>query len=166
MHSQDEVELIYQTYSKDVYQYLLYLCGNPDVAEDLTQETFLHVMKGIMGFRGESSLKTWIFTIARHAYYHWRHRNPNILSLDESFYDTSDTANMMEHAENKDMVQTIMRYIHQLEEPCQTLMILRLTGDMPFKDIAAILGKTETWARVTFMRTKCKLIETWKEEYP
>ena len=52
MQGQNEVESLYREYSGDVYRYLLYMCRNPHVAEDLCQSTFLKVISGIRGFRG------------------------------------------------------------------------------------------------------------------
>lgn len=71
MQGQNEVESLYREYSGDVYRYLLYMCRNPHVAEALCRSTFLKVISGIRGFRGSCPVKTWIFTIARHEYFHW-----------------------------------------------------------------------------------------------
>ncbi|MFR1371472.1 MAG: sigma factor [Eisenbergiella massiliensis] len=53
MQGQNEVESLYREYSGDVYRYLLYMCRNPHVAEDLCQSTFLKVISGIRGVSGK-----------------------------------------------------------------------------------------------------------------
>ena len=60
---------IYKNYYKQVYFYILELCGDPDTAEEITQESFFRVLKKIDTFRGESSLNTWIIQIARNTYF-------------------------------------------------------------------------------------------------
>ena len=65
MAASDEVEVLYRQYSQAVYGYLLSMCRDRHAAEDILQSTFLQVIRGIAGFRGEGSVKTWIFTIAR-----------------------------------------------------------------------------------------------------
>ncbi|MEM1484466.1 sigma-70 family RNA polymerase sigma factor [Oscillospiraceae bacterium PP1C4] len=162
MYWQDEIEKIYCSYSDDVYRYLFSMCRNPTVAEDLLQSTFLQVIRGITGFRNSSTLKTWIFTIARHEYFHWLKKNQPVLPLDENL---PSKENMEGDCEHKDQVQQILDYIGALDEPLPSLMILRLTGGLSFGEIGAILGKTEVWARVTFMRSKYKLLQELKEEY-
>ena len=51
------------------------------------------------------------------------------------------------------------RVIHSLEDPVKEILLLRLLGDLSFKEIGEILGKNETWARVNFYRGKIKLRE-------
>jgi RNA polymerase sigma-70 factor, ECF subfamily len=57
-----------QGHYESVYRWLLHLCGQRDLAADLTQETFVQVWQGLDGFRGHASLRTWIHRIACHAY--------------------------------------------------------------------------------------------------
>ena len=61
---------IYEQYFETVYGYLYTLTGgNPDAAEELTQETFYRATKKISEFRGDSKLSTWLCQIAKFSYY-------------------------------------------------------------------------------------------------
>ena len=101
MQGQNEVESLYREYSGDVYRYLLYMCRNPHVAEDLCQSTFLKVISGIRGFRGSCPVKTWIFTIARHEYFHWLRANPATEELREDWKEMAHGgADVAEQYEN------------------------------------------------------------------
>ena len=55
----------YEQYEALVRGFLTRLCGNRHLAEDLTQETFYQAMRHWNDFRGESSLSTWLCTIAK-----------------------------------------------------------------------------------------------------
>ena len=55
--------------------------------------------------------------------------------------------------------QELFRRIHALPEKTREVVYLRLSGELPFSEIGAILGESETWARVTFYRAKQKLLE-------
>ena len=55
--------------------------------------------------------------------------------------------------------QKLFRRIHALPEKTREVVYLRLSGELPFSEIGAILGESETWARVTFYRAKQKLLE-------
>lgn len=57
-------EIIYRQFSGPVYTLALRITGSPAVAEDILQESFVEVLRGIAGFRGEASLATWIRRIA------------------------------------------------------------------------------------------------------
>jgi RNA polymerase sigma-70 factor (ECF subfamily) len=55
---------IYDRFSPMVYNLCLHLAGDPTLAQDLSQEVFLRVFKGLPRYRGSASLKTWIYSIA------------------------------------------------------------------------------------------------------
>lgn len=164
MQGQNEIEKLYREYSGDVYRYLLYMCRNPHVAEDLCQSTFLKVIAGIRGFRGSCSIKTWIFAIARHEYFHWLRANPATEELREDWKEMArDRADVAKQYELREQAAMIFKYINALEEPHRSLMTLRLVNELSFREIGIVLEKTENWARVTFMRDKCRLIRYLEE---
>src|SRR5699024_5778820 len=66
----------YELYSKDLFNYLLYLTHSHSLSEELVQETFYQAFKSIHRFRGESKVKTWLFQIAKHLYYKHIRDNP------------------------------------------------------------------------------------------
>jgi RNA polymerase sigma-70 factor (ECF subfamily) len=76
-------------YSGDIYRLLIRLTDDREEAADLTQETFLNAFRSAAGFRGESSLKTWLFRIAvnqsrnRHRWWQ-RRRRDTTYSLEEA----------------------------------------------------------------------------------
>lgn len=156
----DELEILYFTHRTDVYRYLLSLCRNPATAEDLLQNTFLQAVKGIAGFRGESSIKTWLFHIARNEYFRWLKKNPPAGEIDEELPSKTDIEG---DCELREETKQILDYIEALGEPQRSLLKLRLAGGLTFGEIGAMLGKSEVWARVTFLREKCKLIGFLKE---
>ena len=61
----DSFDVIYQTYFDPVYRYALSLSGNPQSAEEITQETFFRAMRSLNQFKGKSSLKSWLCAIAK-----------------------------------------------------------------------------------------------------
>lgn len=69
--SDPRIEL-YETYKNAIFLYLYRSTLNEHVAEDLTQDTFLKAFQSLSSFRGESSLKTWLFKIARKHIYQFQ----------------------------------------------------------------------------------------------
>ena len=63
-----DFEEMYRLYFKDVYLFILAMSKSPDIAEEITQETFFKVLKNINKYRGECSVKTWLFQIAKNTY--------------------------------------------------------------------------------------------------
>ncbi|WP_078548186.1 RNA polymerase sigma factor [Litchfieldia alkalitelluris] len=64
MNRQQIISEWFHQYSDDIYHYLIYRIGATDV-EDLVQEVFIKAIKGFHSFEGNSSPKTWLFSIAR-----------------------------------------------------------------------------------------------------
>jgi RNA polymerase sigma-70 factor, ECF subfamily len=89
-------EALVDLYSGDIYALLYRLTENAEEARDLTQDTFLRVLRSIKGFRGQSELKTWLYRIAinesRNRFRWWKRRRRDVtISLDATIGD-SDTA--------------------------------------------------------------------------
>ncbi|SHK32119.1 RNA polymerase sigma factor, sigma-70 family [Hathewaya proteolytica DSM 3090] len=56
----------------------------------------------------------------------------------------------------------IIKQLHEIKEPMREIMYLRMFGNLSFKEIGDILGKTENWARVNYYRGKEKLLKEMK----
>lgn len=138
-----------------VYGYLLSLCGNPAVAEDLVSETFLRAMEKIHAFDGGCKPSTWLCAIGRNLYLNERKRLARHMPL-ESLEELS-APGFEEPVLEKLHAREILYRAGRLEEPQRQVFFMRVAG-AAFRDIGDALGKTETWARVTFFRTKTKLL--------
>ena len=159
-----EIEQIYKEYYPIVYKYLLCLTTNPDISEELTQETFYKMLKKINSFKGDSKLSVWLCEIAKNLWYDYlRKKKVNQVSY-EDFESTDSFANK-QNIENdyisKEEFNETTKIIESLDNLSKRVLYLRLNSEMSFKEIGDVLGKTETWARVTFYRTKQKI----KEDY-
>ena len=79
-----ELEDIFRAHQKEVYVYLLRVVGDAHLAEDLAQETFLRAFRAALTFRGDSSVRTWIFSIARRVLArHFERSRPEELGVDD-----------------------------------------------------------------------------------
>lgn len=155
MHEFNE---LYTMYSKEIYKYFLYQVTDTHLAEELVQETFFQAFKSIGNFQERSSLKTWLYGIARNVYLkNLRNKDKfqrvNIYEIDiESKEDTPQAI-----YEKKEKLKDIYMKINNLEEPYRQVLILRAINNLTFKEIGIVLKKNENWARVTFHRAKGKL---------
>ena len=86
-----EIKDLFEMYYHDIYGYLYSLCHDSFLAEDLTGEVFLEVIKSIGKFREESDVKTWLFSIAGHRWMKClrkQNRYPQMEMLTEILGDT------------------------------------------------------------------------------
>ena len=153
-----DAEKLYQTCYLQVYSYLMTLCRNRDLAEELAQETFLKAISaaGNAAFRERSELRTWLCAIAKNLYLDELRRHRRDAELPEDLLSGEDVAAAVEDA---DLSFRIHRALHTLEEPYKEVFQLRVFGELPFAKIGAIFGKSENWARVTYHRARLKLME-------
>lgn len=147
------LEEIYKMYSKKVFLFLLSKTEDEQLAEELTQETFFQAVQCIDGFKGNSSVLTWLCGIAKNVWLKYLSKNKEILSLDESTLElikSSDQDEKFVLWEQREVLQVI----HCMKEPMREVMYLRLISNLSFAEIGEILGRTENWTRVTFFRGK------------
>jgi RNA polymerase sigma-70 factor (ECF subfamily) len=81
----DALVTLYRRYSGEIYGYLFHQLGDVSDAEDVTSETFLRFVRALDTFRGQSSFRTWLYSIARNQLRdHWRRngRRPRTVGLD------------------------------------------------------------------------------------
>lgn len=160
------MEEIYKEYSKIIYNYLLSLSNNTDIAEELMQETFYSAVKNINSFRKESSVKTWLCKIAKNKWidYYKKLKKSNeikIEDLNESYLLTNSSE---EDYLSKDELFNVYKKVHKLDEKSKEVVYLRIGTNLTFKEIGTIMGKSEEWAKITFYRAKIKLREDLKNE--
>ncbi|MCD8107951.1 MAG: sigma-70 family RNA polymerase sigma factor [Oscillospiraceae bacterium] len=160
-----EFEEIYKTYFKPVYNYILRLSGNEHIAEEITSDTFFKAMKSIKSFRGECDIRVWLCQIAKNAYFSYLKKSSRTESFDAvKLYDfTSPDASPEEQMSQKDESERIRRALHDIEEPYKEVFMWRVFGELSFKEIGELYGKTDNWACVTYHRAR-KMIRLRMEE--
>lgn len=155
----DNLEKIYTDYYKVVYRYILALSHNEALAEDVTQETFLKVLKDIDTFRGDCKLDVWLCQIAKNMYYTIYKRNKRFALEENDPASLSQSIEIM--FENRDTAFRVLKALHKIDEPYKEVFSLRFFGELPFTQIAELFEKTESWARVTYHRAKIKIREAY-----
>ena len=168
-----DVEEIYKKYAKNVYRYLMSLTNDKDISEELTQETFFQAIKSIDRFDGSSSITTWLCAIAKNQLFAYRRKHPFTEPLEYenseeeriSVLDKTDTYDSSETEVFREVQRLeIMKKLHILKEPYREILYLRIFGDLSFKEIGEVFGKTENWARVSFYRGKESLRKELKSD--
>ncbi len=146
-----------------VYRFLLGLCGDPDLAEELTAETFYRAFLHIGRFRGDCKPETWLCQIAKNTLRKELRRRKRNVSL-ETAAPMADTRDPLAALLDRDQARTLREKALNLPEPYREVFLLRAEGGLRFRQIADVYGKTESWAKVTFYRAKDKLIKEMEDE--
>lgn len=152
----DDMNAIYQRHAQTVYKFLLSQTRDPGLAEELTQETFYQAVRSANRFDGSCKVSVWLCQIARHLWYQQLRKRKREVSLSEEVVDVPLPSAEEETLDREGRLD-LLRQVHGLPEPYREVVYLRAFGDLSFREIGDVLGKTETWARVTFYRGKEKL---------
>ena len=136
-----DFERVYRDYFDPVYRYALALTRDVHAAEELTQETFFKAMQGIDGFRAFLSEK--------------RRKRPE--ALDDLPEQADDSEGPESLALDRDESRRLHRILHELPEPYKEVFSLRVFGQLSFRDIGELFGKTDNWACVVYHRARSKI---------
>jgi len=154
---EDAVEELYRLYAPMVYKYLLCLSKDTAIAEDLTADTFEQAVRGIRRFRGESKLSVWLCAIAKRLYYsELRRRGKHVHVPLETEPLVSEQDIERDYIE-KESREEFYRELRTLDTAAREVFYWRLSAEMTFDEIGALMGHSGNWARVTYYRGKEKL---------
>ena len=146
----DDMDTIYRQYAQTVYHFLLSQTHDEHLAEELTQETFYQAIRSIERFDGSCKLSVWLCQIAKHLWYqHLRRRKRETAAeeIPEGIVPSAEEAALSGEGQVE-----LLKRVHALPPDQREVVYLRSFGGLSFREVGAVLGRSETWARVTFHR--------------
>jgi len=154
-------EELFARYSAAVFGYLHRMSGDRHLAEDLTSETFYRAMRALDGFRGDSSMKTWLLRIARNLYLNRKKRDQRSSSLEDleekgivpAAADADPESRLIQDEES----EAVRRALRALPEDDRSILLLCAQEGLPCREIADVLGISVTAAKVRLFRARRRL---------
>ena len=158
------IKKLYEKYKQDVFGYLISLTHNPTLSEDLTSETFLSAIKSLPNFKGNSDIKTWLFSIARYKWYEHLRKEKHDIGLDDLTQLYIASTNDFESAMVcKEISDRILFLLEKESERVRNILKMRIEG-YSFYEIAQKYDISENTARVIDFRAKKKIKEILEKE--
>jgi len=162
--------VFYRRHARAVYRSLWSDCGDPDVALDLTAETFARALQALGGFRGVrvESGRAWIFAIANSLYLQYERdrriedrarRRLGILEATRLHADDDSVVARADAAASRDRLAGVL---HELPEAQQSVLRLRIEDEATYDEIATRLGCTPAAARQHASRGMRRLTERFQ----
>ena len=149
-HDEDACAELVNEHQRMVYQLSFNLLNDHNEALDLSQEVFLRVFRTLHGFRGQSSLRTWIYRIvvnqARNRQRWWRRRHrAQQVSLDQHVQDHGDLPESIDHGPDrlvgqKQLAERIRAALDRLPFDQRTAIVLREIDGLSYDEIGYSLG--------------------------
>ena len=147
-----EIEKLYLFYKDDVYRYLLSLTQDPNLSEDLLSDTFVSAIISIGSFKGQSSIKTWLFSIARNTWLQGLRKKRKTVEYND-LLGLYISCTMDDKLIDKEKVERIKDLLREKDDRTQKVVAMRIEG-YSFKEIAKKVNISESSARVINFRTK------------
>lgn len=155
---------LYKTYTAAVFNYCLFRVGDRVAAEDLTADTFERAWRARHRYQAEQAqFSTWLFIIARRTVTDWQRRQARrpLIKLKPS-HPAADSSPETAVEESEQQTQ-LRRLIGRLEPQEQELIALKFGAGMTNRDIAPLIGKSETAVGSALYRLMQKLRSQWNE---
>jgi RNA polymerase sigma-70 factor, ECF subfamily len=146
---------LYSNYHQDVFNFLIYMVHNRQLAEDLVQEVYIRVLKSYQNFEGKSSEKTWLFSIAKNvAIDHFRKqknwKNRFLEKFDWNRNElTSDDAPLEEIVVANEEIRELYECLKHCSTDYRMVIIMRYLQELSIKETAEILDWSESKVKTT-----------------
>lgn len=170
-------EILLTRHKKPVFNFILRYVGDRETAEDLLQETFMRVIKGADAYKRQAKFTTWLYTIARNLCVDQtrRRKHRRHASLDAPMSASDDSGTLLDvipgkemmsdrKSVNKELHETMQRAIEALSEEQREVFLMREFLDMPFKQIAEVVGVPENTVK-SRMRYALEKLRLELDEY-
>ncbi len=142
---------LYLRWRAPVYQFLRRRTDDASLADDLFQATWLKAFRGLEAFRGESSFKTWLFTIA--------HRCVVDQGRAKAPFEPLPDVPAPAAEDRTEQVEAVKRALAGMSEAHRSLFLLVRFSGMRIAEAGAVVGLTAGSAKVTLLRVQRRLGE-------
>ena len=138
--------LLFSKYHGRLYRHIQKRLRDPELAKDLTQETWLKAYRGIGSYRGESAFYSWVYRIAENVITdHFRRRATETASRhpgdDTRLRETAPCPS--QSLEHKELRLHLKNAIVSLTKPRRDVFVLYYHHELPIKAIARLLNRSE-----------------------
>lgn len=154
-----EFAALYEEHSKAVYYLALRFLADPQKAEDVTHDVFLKVYRKLGEFRGESSLRTWLYRITinhcQNLKQSWNHRNI-VTTGDDTVWNTTaaPAESPLRVLETKELGERIQQALEALTEEYRLLLLLVADDELSYDEVAALTEQTSDAVRGKLHRAR------------
>ncbi len=142
-------ELVHSHYDR-LFRAALFMCGSPEAAEDLVQETFLAAVTSLPSFQGRSSSYTWLYGVMLNKFKGWLRQKGGPISLQQIAEESdlagasellaADEPGAHEQVVRRETAQIVREALDELPHHHRSVLALRYLEGMSYREIAESLG--------------------------
>lgn len=143
---------IYDNYHQDLYRFIFYMVKDKQVTEDLVQEVYIKILKSQSSFKGDSSQKTWLFSIARYTTIDYFRSKKRMKERILEFFDWGEKGELLKDNQplpeelliEDEQMQLVYQYLDKCSADQRSVLILRFIQSFSIRETADILNFSES----------------------
>jgi RNA polymerase sigma-70 factor (ECF subfamily) len=154
-------------FGKDVWKHALFLTLKPEIADDIMQEVFIKVYEKMYSYRGQSSIKTWLFTITRNvARDHWKSAwSRKIVLFGFSSSHSAESPSAEQEVMRLFEQDEVWKIVLELPTKIREILLLHIHHNLSLKELAEILHISVSAVKSRLHRARIKVDKRLKGEF-
>ena len=162
---------IYEVFSRKILNFIFRMVNSQEVAEDLTQDTFVAVYQKLRSLKDDRKFEPWLYRIARNfVYQKYRARTPSAVSIDaldeEGRMETQlvdERKNPDEAFQSQELEDVVANVIDGLSEKYREVFVLSALQHLSYQEIADIVGRSLPSVKTDIHRARLEVRNSVKE---
>jgi len=159
---QEAFRMVFERLCRPIFSFILGFVGDPSLAEDLTQETFIRAYRGLKSMRGEARLSTWIYAIARNVAreaIRSKYSGSAAVEMEEEQWRQieDDRLTPDRNVMEAELQRKVQQAVATLPERQRIVFLLRVVNRMPYEEIAAVVGGSVTRLKTEMHRARSSM---------
>jgi len=133
--------ILFDKYHKRLFNFFLRQTRDQETSDDLVQEVFYRMLKYRHTYRGDSAFTTWMFSVARSAFYtHYRKKKFKMDAFASVEDIKSQDQNPADKVEQDHQTEILHKALARLPQKKREVLLLSRFENMKYKDIAKVMG--------------------------
>ncbi|MBP9695086.1 MAG: sigma-70 family RNA polymerase sigma factor [Candidatus Magasanikbacteria bacterium] len=144
---------VYDAYIEPIYRFVFFRVQNHHVAEDVTSDIFLKALDRIHTYKSNrGSFRTWLYQLARNTIIDYYRTTKQTVSIEEAYDVPSNSHVSVERVDSTLLAEKVGKYLSGFKDVERDILILRIWQEMPYSEIAGIVGKKEDACKKIYIR--------------
>ena len=161
-----------ERYQKPIFNYIYRFYGNYELAQELTQETFLRCYQFLKSYDPERKFSTWLYTVAKNLCIDElkKQRSAHEIPLEDVLpaVDARDAAGATDHNQQMECIRReenfkLLEALQELPAAARTVLLLHYFQGLSYQEIGETLGLPVSTVKIRIFRAKKILLEKWHE---
>jgi len=164
--------VLVERYQKPIFNYIYRFYGNYELAQELTQETFLRCYQFLKSYDPERKFSTWLYTVAKNLCIDElkKQRSAREVSLEDALpaVDAKDAATAADRNQQAECIRReedfkLLEALQELPAAARTVLLLHYFQGLSYQEIGETLGLPVSTVKIRIFRAKKILLEKWHE---